>query len=533
MKKSVVKKIVGMMFTSVLALAAGCGGGGGGGGGTSTPNTVTGVAAAGAVIAGTVTLKDSATPAKELTKTTTTTDGSYSFDVTGLTKPFMLRVVPTAGATPTLYSLIGDKGVANINPMTNLVVAKAAAGADLATMYGASGAPLAANVAIAAGKLDSAVVDVRASLKAILQPYGAQSVNPITDAYRVDGTGLDGMLDDYTVVVTNGTVTVSSKSAPGTPVLTADLKNNGLATFTVSGKITTPASAGLPQITVNVTDTASPQTVYGTAVTAADGSYTISGVPQVGYTVSPVWGSHTYDHISVPVAATAAVANNTVNFQGAALNTLSGTVQGSNGNGLAGVTLAAYAAGTTAPLLTYVVSDAKGGFTFNNMQKDQKYDVYPAMMLGTINGPLAVGFDASFKSATVDNANTATVSFAAAVPTFTVQGDIVNDKAVAMSNVSVSLGIKTGTSGGSAVYQVRTDAAGHYVISGVPGSYYSFSLTYKDPATSKDYLFAWSPHFVVNGATMDNMQITSDSVIDFTGSIPPAGGIDVPISTQH
>ena len=118
------------------AVLFGCGGGGT----TTTANnstakTVTGVAATGAVIAGTIYLKDSSVPSVQMS-TVIGPDGSYSFDVTNLTAPFMLKAVGTAnGQNYTLYSLAGGVGIANVNPVTHLAVTRAYGGSDPASIY--------------------------------------------------------------------------------------------------------------------------------------------------------------------------------------------------------------------------------------------------------------------------------------------------------------------------------------------------------------------------------------------------------------
>src|SRR3989338_4099388 len=113
----------------------GCGGGGGGG---TTPTTTTtsqkvsGVAAAGLPVVGFVYLKDSASTPTTKGPTEIGSDGSFSFDVTGLTAPFYLRAQGSVvGTSYDLYSATtASSGTANINPLTNLAVASAAGVSD-------------------------------------------------------------------------------------------------------------------------------------------------------------------------------------------------------------------------------------------------------------------------------------------------------------------------------------------------------------------------------------------------------------------
>ena len=87
-----------------IMILAGCGGGGGGGGG-KTKTSVAGTAAQGAAIAGaTLTLVDAA----GVTSTATTAaDGTFTIDTTGLTPPFMIKLV-SGGAE--LFSVSAEAG---------------------------------------------------------------------------------------------------------------------------------------------------------------------------------------------------------------------------------------------------------------------------------------------------------------------------------------------------------------------------------------------------------------------------------------
>jgi hypothetical protein len=107
-----------MLSISLLALAA-CGGGGGGGS-SSADLTLSGVAATGAAISGgTVEVK-----CKTGTGTATTnSDGSYTVTITSGVGPCILKAVDPITNT-TLYSFVeAGSTSANINPITQLVVA--------------------------------------------------------------------------------------------------------------------------------------------------------------------------------------------------------------------------------------------------------------------------------------------------------------------------------------------------------------------------------------------------------------------------
>jgi hypothetical protein len=167
MKK--LKTLLLILLTAGLGISTaliGCGGGGGGG---TTPTTTTsqkvsGVAAAGLPVVGYAYLKDSAGTTKGPSEIGT--DGSFSFDVTGLTAPFYLRAQGSvAGTSYDLYSATTSVGTANINPLTNLAVAGAAGVSDPSSVYNNP-----AQSPITQANLDKAVTDIQTMLNPFLMP---------------------------------------------------------------------------------------------------------------------------------------------------------------------------------------------------------------------------------------------------------------------------------------------------------------------------------------------------------------------------
>lgn len=254
------KKQWGLILAVLVAMMAmvmgGCGGGGESGGVVSS--TVSGVAAAGAPLVGTVKLKDSSSPAKELPGTINI-DGSFSFNVDGLKPPFILKAQGTASGTNyTLYSFSSGPGTANINPLANLAVANAAGGADLAALYTT---PSAATMQLIAANLAKSVADIQTKLQPMLTLYNA-TANPISDSYVANHLGLDGVLDVIKVDI----------SATGTVTLTNKLTNAVIYTGSISNFTSgTLATANIPQplVVVTATPTTATVTVNGTASFAA------------------------------------------------------------------------------------------------------------------------------------------------------------------------------------------------------------------------------------------------------------------------
>ena len=106
-----------LLSITLLALAA-CGGGGGGSSSSSSDLVITGVALTGTAInAGSVQVK-----CQSGTGTTTTgSDGSFTVTVGGGSRPCILKVTDPISSTE-IYSLLESGTVANITPVTDLVV---------------------------------------------------------------------------------------------------------------------------------------------------------------------------------------------------------------------------------------------------------------------------------------------------------------------------------------------------------------------------------------------------------------------------
>ena len=279
MSNKMIRMLLGLFFAVVMAMA-GCGGGGGGGA-TVGASTVSGVAAAGAPLVGTVFLKDSATPAKEMSSTIGA-DGSFSFDVSALKPPFLLKAQGTIGSTNyTLYSYSSGPGIGNINPFANLAVASATGGADLAALYAS---PVPATMQLIATNLAKAVTDIQTKLQPLLTLYHA-TANPISETYAANHLGYDGVLDVVTVAI----------SGTGAVTLTNRLTSAVICTGTI-GSITNWSSLqNIPQppVVINVTPETAILNTGGTATftasvsNAANTQVTWSVVETGGGTITP------------------------------------------------------------------------------------------------------------------------------------------------------------------------------------------------------------------------------------------------------
>lgn len=163
--------------------------------------TLSGLAATGSAIAGRITLKDAASNEQFVD----TVDGTYSFTLTDLTPPYMLKAQWSVSGTPhTLYSFASGEGTANITPLTHMAVASAAGVDDLDSVY----ADASTFGTISSG-LPAAIATLQQSLLPLLTQYGVSSLDPISGAFAADHTGMDDLLDHMTVSYNAGNVTIT------------------------------------------------------------------------------------------------------------------------------------------------------------------------------------------------------------------------------------------------------------------------------------------------------------------------------------
>lgn len=213
-----------LSLTVAVLSVAGCGSGGG-----MSSQVLSGNAAVGAPLAGQVNLKDSSSPPQQKT-TVIGSDGSFAFDVTGLKAPYILQGTGTvAGAAYKLHSFADGTGIANINPLSNVVVASAAGVKDPEQVYVS---PDPATLQKIKAALPATTSDLMSQLQPLLKLYGATGKDPIKDRYVADHQSLDAMFDDVNITITNGVVTVTNAKT-GAVIFTAsvtDIKNGQFST---------------------------------------------------------------------------------------------------------------------------------------------------------------------------------------------------------------------------------------------------------------------------------------------------------------
>ena len=236
------KGIVLAVFSAIIALGLlACGGGSS----SSNPPSkkISGTAAAGASIVGSVTIKDSSFPAK--TKTVSiAADGNYSVDISGMSAPFVFRADGTVGGkTYHLCSVATEADVnntINITPFTDLIVANIAG--TLAENYFNSGD----YSTLTAEQMNIQEAALQAALLPTLQALGLDnSIDLLRSSFSADHTGLDAALDIIKVSVDS-----STNVATLTNVVTQQTITNDISTGSTSGTLddTTGVATGLTAI---------------------------------------------------------------------------------------------------------------------------------------------------------------------------------------------------------------------------------------------------------------------------------------------
>lgn len=249
-----------MVIIATIVLSA-CGGGGSSGAGNTTPPptqgvsvSLTGIAAAGAPIIGSVTARDSL--GVQFGPTTINPNGSYTLTATNGTAPFIVKATGTiSGKAGTYYSsaTVGTT-IANITPLTDMIVAQATNKSPAVAF--ASCLP-AACVQPSQTALNTAQTNVQGSLTNLLNTFNVPAnTNLMTGSFTagavVGQSPVDILLDAITVTPIAATPTsfiITANSAlTGLPANTPLLTLPPVATPTPL-----PVNAALTPAVINTT----------------------------------------------------------------------------------------------------------------------------------------------------------------------------------------------------------------------------------------------------------------------------------------
>lgn len=243
---------------SLMALGlmiAGCGGGSGG----VSSQVVSGKAAVDAPLSGQVSLKDSSTPALQKT-TVIGSDGSFAIDVTGMKAPYVLQAAGSAeGEDYKLLSFAEGPGTANINPLSDAIVAGAASDSEAVTsqkvmgrdsdddddgdddrseLYEKSDSDKNHKIKKNLARTVTVLLD---KLEPLLKRYSAEHTNPITSRYIEKRLDLEEMYRNVKIKVADGVLSIINRKT-GAVIFSGKLSDIGNGIFD-GGAIPPTASA--------------------------------------------------------------------------------------------------------------------------------------------------------------------------------------------------------------------------------------------------------------------------------------------------
>ena len=301
MKKLVKKSITAISALSVMMLGlmlSGCGSSGGG----LSSQVVSGNASVGAPMSGQVSLKDSAsTP--QVRSTVISSDGSFAIDVTGMQAPFILEASGNAaGSNYKLHSFADGSGIANINPLSDVIVASAAGDNDASESYANSDHDKLHKIRT---NIQATVTTLLAKLQPLLVQYNAQNTNPITSHYISNHLGMDDMFDNVKIKVNNGILSIIYNKT-GATIFTGSLTDIANGVFTGG---TLPPPPAVPSAPTGLTATgATGQVTLAWAAVSNATSYnvyyaTASGVTTANGTKFPAT-TNSYVQTGLPAATT-------------------------------------------------------------------------------------------------------------------------------------------------------------------------------------------------------------------------------------
>jgi len=235
---------------------------------TSTPvvQTLSGTAAAGAPLVGTVLVKDSASPAN-LRSALIGTGGGYNIDVSGMTPPFMIRAEGTVGGRAyVLHSAATSAdvgGTINVTPLTELIIANIAL--QLASDYFDSGA----FSGLTPAQIDAQESLLQSRLQPVLDALGVEAgIDLLRNLFLADHTGLDVALDLLRIEVNTATNIATITNVLNGQAIQDDLQDVQDATVLTD---LNNVSAGLSDMQAILASVAVWEQLFATSLPAADG----------------------------------------------------------------------------------------------------------------------------------------------------------------------------------------------------------------------------------------------------------------------
>lgn len=165
--------------------------GGGSSDSTPTTSTLSGTAATGAPIIGTILVKGST--GNEAT-TAIDASGFYTVNVTGLAPPYLIEALPTDTALPGQYSFASKANITvNVTPLSTLTLFNASGSQELAFLQGdwVNQFP-----SFTQQQIDATQAIINANFASLFSGQGLDTLfNYFSDSFNVDSTGFNAILD--------------------------------------------------------------------------------------------------------------------------------------------------------------------------------------------------------------------------------------------------------------------------------------------------------------------------------------------------
>ena len=177
---------------------------------TPQASSISGTAAMGAPIVGTILVTDSlgATAVADIDAS-----GNYEVDVTGLTPPFIISAIPDDSAVATQYSFASQGNViVNITPVTTLALFNASGMQDLSALETNW-----ASSRLTVQNIEDAIAVINANFESLYASAGLDTTfDPFNNAFNADGAGFDGLLDSLSITIdaSGGTFAVAVAGQP-------------------------------------------------------------------------------------------------------------------------------------------------------------------------------------------------------------------------------------------------------------------------------------------------------------------------------
>lgn len=161
--------------------------------------TLSGTAAGGAAIVGTVQVTDSSTPPKTL-GVAIDADGKYSINVAGMTGPFILKASGTVGNTKVTYysaAVMSDVGnTVNVTPFTDILVSNISSQMAQNCFADMSNPCINLKDKLTPDNLNNAQADLQAKLLPVLRNLGlSESIDLLRASFSTNHDGMDALLD--------------------------------------------------------------------------------------------------------------------------------------------------------------------------------------------------------------------------------------------------------------------------------------------------------------------------------------------------